>query len=123
MPDADPLHFDYRATHVSTLDQSTAMLVSDLGSLVVLVNEEGFAWSDDPRQWKPIGEDLRVDPERLDTFTTGIYVRARGIDGKWSNADIADLDRASLDRWLRSRGGENEWAESVVRALLGFPRE
>ena len=50
-------------------------------------------------------------------------MRARGIDGKWSNADIADLDRASLDRWLRSRGGENEWAESVVRALLGFPRE
>lgn len=62
---------------------------------------------------------LRIDPARKGKFeTTGIYVRA--LDGTvWVSADIADLDRESLIVWLRSRGGDNTWAENVVAMLLG----
>ena len=51
---------------------------------------------------------------------TGIYVRAK-FDGKMGSHDIAVLTRDSLFKWLRSRGGENEWAESVVFILLRYP--
>lgn len=63
----------------------------------------------------------RVDPKRpTEVFgETGIFVRAQDADGHWVNADISTLDCVSLDAWLRSRGGENEWAEGVVRVLLG----
>jgi hypothetical protein len=63
--------------------------------------------------------DLTVDPQRVsfENFT-GMYVRARNGEA-WGAYDIAQLDRASLDQWLRSRGGANEWAEAVVRQLLG----
>ena len=49
---------------------------------------------------------------------TGIYVRALrdNIPGSY---DIATLDRDSLFRWLRSRGGANPWAENIVAVLLG----
>jgi hypothetical protein len=50
---------------------------------------------------------------------TGIYVRVKNEDGGWGNADIAELDKASLLGFLRSRGGCNEWAEGVVFAMLG----
>lgn len=53
---------------------------------------------------------------------TGILVRAKDADGHWLNADITTLDLDSLKRWLRSRGGDNPWAESVVLLLLGHPR-
>jgi len=70
---------------------------------------------------------LRVDPQREAEATgeveahplaTGIYVRAMrdNIPGSY---DIATLDRDSLFRWLRSRGGANPWAENIVAALLG----
>ena len=49
---------------------------------------------------------------------TGIYVRAIK-DGRPGSYDIATLDRDSLFRWLRSRGGANPWAENIVAALLG----
>ncbi len=65
---------------------------------------------------------LRIDPKRLQEFPnteTGIYVRAQGPDDKWLSADIVHLDKASLNAWLRSRGGENPWAEDVVGILLG----
>jgi hypothetical protein len=52
---------------------------------------------------------------------TGILVRARMSDDTWGNADIAELDRISLMRWLRSRGGTNLWAENTVLQLLGWP--
>jgi hypothetical protein len=52
---------------------------------------------------------------------TGVLVRARLPDDSWGNADIAELDRISLLRWLRSRGGENLWAENTVMALMGWP--
>jgi hypothetical protein len=66
----------------------------------------------------PSGWRLRVDPERAATFKTGIYVRATDGDN-WVSVDIAVLDKPSLLAWLRSRGGDNPWAENVVGALLG----
>ena len=62
---------------------------------------------------------LHIDPARRFKFgVTGILVRA--LDGTvWVSADIADLDRESLREWLRSRGGDNPWAEEVVAMLLG----
>lgn len=73
--------------------------------------------------------ELRVASDRTHMRNvTGVLVRAQLPDddpdhpSKWVNADIAQLDAASLASWLRSRGGENEWAESVVALLLGHPR-
>lgn len=78
--------------------------------------------------------DLKIDPKRSSlgstkdgfryyplTDPTQIFVRAQGEDGTWHSVDIACLDRESLLRWLRSRGGSNEWAESVVLILLKHP--
>lgn len=60
-----------------------------------------------------------VDPQRHDiTRDTGIYVRAK-LGDKWGSYDIAELDAKSLLAWLRSRGGENRWAENCVGLLLG----
>ena len=62
---------------------------------------------------------LQVDPKRIHyDGMTNIFVRALSEDGRWMNADIAQLDQPSLLAWLRSRGGANEWAEGVVFVLL-----
>lgn len=63
-------------------------------------------------------EVFNADPNRMVyASATGIYVRAmRG--GKWDSVDIGELDRASLLAWLRSRGGDNKWAENTVGLLL-----
>jgi hypothetical protein len=66
-------------------------------------------------------EDLHGDPERGDG-STGILVRARRGE-HWCSMDIGELDRDSLMRWLRSRGGENPWAENVVLIMLGHKAE
>lgn len=66
--------------------------------------------------------DYKVDPERYEEIPpryTGIFVRALMPDGKWDSADIAILDKESLLAWLRSRSGNNEWAENMVGILLG----
>jgi hypothetical protein len=61
----------------------------------------------------------RADLGRMDrNGSTGIYVRAI-VDGKPQSVDIACLDADSLLGWLRSRGGNNAWAEHVVLMLLG----
>ena len=62
--------------------------------------------------------ELYVDADRLGEMDTGIYVRAKHGD-KWDSFDIAALDAPSLLKWLRSRGGENKWAENCVGILLG----
>lgn len=67
-----------------------------------------------------MSEPLRVDPAREGWDETGILVRAK-LGETWVNADIAVLDTDSLNRFLRSRGGENAWAEGVVRIMLGHP--
>ena len=63
---------------------------------------------------------LKIDPDRrLQPVETGIYVRAQHPSGAWQSVDIFDLDKPSLLAWLRSRGGDNPWAEDVVGILLG----
>ena len=62
--------------------------------------------------------DLTVDPARKQQPETGIYVRAKEKN-HWGSHDIAHLDRESLYTWLRSRGGNNLWAENTVLILLG----
>jgi len=61
---------------------------------------------------------LQVDPARMNYPDSGYYVRAYR-DGKIGTYDIVNLTRDSLFAWLRSRGGENEWAESVIFGLFG----
>jgi hypothetical protein len=41
----------------------------------------------------------------------------------WDSVDIELLDLQSLMTWLRSRGGNNEWAENTVALLLGHSLE
>jgi len=62
---------------------------------------------------------LRVDPKRAAVYSvhTGIFVRA-AHKGKFGSFDIAQLDAPSLLNWLRSRGGNNPWAENVVGTML-----
>jgi len=66
---------------------------------------------------------MKIDPERwkgdTDEAVTGIFVRAQDPDGNWQSADIWCLEPESLLEWLRSRGGENPYAENVVGVLLG----
>ena len=66
--------------------------------------------------------ELRADKSRLGKhmpMSTGIYVRAHTGGTQYANFDIAELDAESLLVWLRSRGGDNPWAEDVVGILLG----
>jgi len=67
---------------------------------------------------------LKIDQHRVDNLefdlSTGIFVRAQDHEGKWTNADIADLKLDSLKEWLRSHDGRNDWAETTVAILLGF---
>lgn len=63
---------------------------------------------------------LTVDPGRERyAGETGIFVRAKGPDGNWGAFDITELDRASLFKWLRGRGGKNVWAENVIFTIFG----
>jgi hypothetical protein len=68
--------------------------------------------------------ELICDTNRWDKYDheacpeTGIFVRAKNPDGKWRSVDIALLDKVSLLVWLKSRGGDNPWAEDVVGILL-----
>ena len=66
--------------------------------------------------------ELKADKIRYDEFredATGIFVRALTPKGAWKSIDIIRLEKASLLEWLRSRGGNNPWAEDVVGILLG----
>jgi len=51
--------------------------------------------------------------------STGIYIRAIGLDGRFGSFDIAELDAPSLLAFLRSRGGDNRWAEDCCGIILG----
>jgi len=79
-----------------------------------------------------MGDEVKIDEQRYaeymehakpnttsEAMQTGIYVRAQRASGSWESADISTLDRNSLLEWLRSRGGNNVWAENVVGILLG----
>lgn len=71
-------------------------------------------------------KELRVDPERLKAYhqaggdaSSGVFVRAKDKTGRWGSYDFVVLDKESLLSWLRSRGGDNPWAEDVLGILLG----
>ena len=68
-------------------------------------------------------DDLHIDPERAvmadNLPRTGAFVRAKDQTGKHQSVDITLLNKASLLALLRSRGGQNEWAENTVGLLLG----
>ena len=68
--------------------------------------------------------DLTVDTDRFEEHgeegLTGIFIRAQHPETKrWLSVDIACLDKPSLLAWLKSRGGDNPWAEDVCGILLG----
>jgi len=69
--------------------------------------------------------DLTVDRKRLHASSTrlktGIRVHAK-CGERVGAFCIEVLDRDSLSRWLRSDGGKNDLAESVVLALLKYDR-
>ena len=62
--------------------------------------------------------DLEIDPLRV-RLGTGVFIRAKDEAGKFQTCDISQLTSESLLAWLRSRGGDNPWAEDVVGILLG----
>jgi len=74
-------------------------------------------------------EELFVDPGRWEARDkldghTAIYVRAKvPPDDRWESVDIILLDLPSLFIWLRSRGGDNKWAENTVALILGHKLE
>lgn len=67
--------------------------------------------------------ELTISQERFEDKDawghTGIYVRAKHKNGGWESVDIVLLEKESLLEWLRSRGGNNPWAEDCVGLLLG----
>jgi hypothetical protein len=64
-------------------------------------------------------KELETDLARVELPETGILVRAKNAWGLWEAVDIAHLSLDSLYEWLRSRGGDNPWAENTVAILLG----
>lgn len=64
------------------------------------------------------GTELIVDPNRIGKNSTGIYIRAK-YQESWGSYDIYELDKESLIKFLKSRGGDNQWAENVVGVMLG----
>lgn len=72
--------------------------------------------------------ELKMAPDRagLHHEDTGIYVRAKNKEGRWDNADIAELDKESLLKWLASRddnGPNTKWRDDVILILLGHHRD
>lgn len=68
--------------------------------------------------------ELKIDPQRQRTAEeslTGIFVRAQDSEGKWGNADIAELDRPSYEEFCKSRGEVSQWAMSILFHLMGHP--
>ena len=67
--------------------------------------------------------ELAVDKIRLEndySFHTGVFVRAKFPNGKWDSVDVSLLTKESLLEWLRSRGGNNPYAENFVGILLNY---
>lgn len=63
---------------------------------------------------------LRVDARRVPCDRpAGIKTRALDAAGAYSDCDIATLTCDSLIQHLRSRGGRNVFAESIVLQILG----
>jgi hypothetical protein len=70
--------------------------------------------------------ELNIDPKRLRMWRfeiPEIVVGALDERGRHLAVDITCLDRESLLRWLRRRGGNNLRAENTVLLLLGHQVE
>ena len=67
-------------------------------------------------------DEARLEQQYIDNSSTRIYVRAKHESGKWESVDILCLTKESLLEWLKSRGGDNPYAEDVVGLLLGHGR-
>ena len=100
-------------------------LPGDFNAMVRAIYAAGVAdHIGDANKMVPPSDDLIVDRVRHARFAddrglwSGIYVRAK-LGEEWGSHDIVVLTRDSLQAFLRSRGGMNEWAESVVAILLG----
>lgn len=78
------------------------------------VKKDGVELDD---EMKLVVDDCRTGFNRRET---GVYVRAQH-NGVWGSYDVASLDGTSLLKWLRSRGGNNPWAENFIGILLGYP--
>ena len=65
-------------------------------------------------------EKLHIDPERTKFHeATPLWIRAwHPVDGV-GTYNVAELTAESLLVWLKSRGGDNPWAEDCVGILLG----
>lgn len=63
--------------------------------------------------------ELLVDSSRIKYGNTGIFVRAKN-GTHYDSFDICELTKDSLLEWLRSRGGNNPYAEDVVGIILGY---
>jgi hypothetical protein len=59
-----------------------------------------------------------VDPDRDGAPETAIFVRAR-FNNRFESVDISRLTTQSLKQWLRSRGGQNDYAERTLAMILG----
>lgn len=66
-------------------------------------------------------DELHADPARAHlNRVTGFYVRARDAEtDKWITADMAQLDKASLEAWLD--GYDKPAIISVITSLMGHP--
>jgi hypothetical protein len=51
-------------------------------------------------------EPLQEDPQRAGFPETGVYVRAKTVEGGWGSVDMTRLTRASLLQWLKGRSRE-----------------
>lgn len=94
-----------------------------LAALLVRADENGQRRAEVPLDGPtPAEEPFRVDVTRRHRPETGIPIRAIVPDEGWDSVDIAHLDKASLDRWLRSRGS-GELAIQVIMVMLGHPHK
>lgn len=82
---------NYKETHVSRDDHSTAMLVFQGDFSITLVNEDGYQWTDPLGHWHSIeaGCDYRCEPDEDDTYTSGEQYMADYLN---SDSNIAYLN-------------------------------
>lgn len=48
------MSFRYICTHVSVLDESTAMLIAEHNGRITLINEDGYMWTDPSSEWRAL---------------------------------------------------------------------
>lgn len=68
-------------------------------------------------------DDLMIHPDRVGPNyreVTGVYVRAKTPDGRWVNADVIQLTKEPLLRWMAER--EPDTPTQLVLILMGHPR-